>query len=823
MAKLTLNDVSNITGNPTSAAATINNNSDAIETALENTLSRDGTSPNEMNADLDMNSNRILNLPEPVNASEPLRLQDLIDFNGGGSIGGGGGIGAIDIESRVIAISQEIESDINIIQTHGCRVFGDGGGAVYKRAAVEPGHFAKFQSADGAWWEQDGTEINPRQFGASGVLADDTAAFTEAAVTINQGPYRTLRINGEFFVNNTFTFTKDAVAIIGDGPRASLIHMQAAQDLFRFEDIDPSVGSFLYFTVRDLGITYDGAGALPLAGTMFKLTRCLRGYFTNLHLAGAYQTFDINGGGELFFDDITAVAGGWPSVATGSFLFRTRKTAPANNSPSEIFINNFNWKGFGSAPNYTLENCIIINDGDGIFFSNGHCGFSWNSVLWIRPTDINTAIQGMSFDNVFFDGAFGGDPNSAAILIDGPLSPACVGHSFLNCNASLHDGDGIKIDMSTLRDFRWIGSTIGHSGKRAINVINGDRIQIKDSYFEQNNRSNGGFNCIDLASSEDSHIIGNHIVTVPGAPIHPIGLNIASTCNNTIVMGNTILGHTTQLTNLDVFSQRALNVGETNFVQRGGGVFSVTRSNASTNGVVNVSRIIAESTGDMVNGFGPSESFRIRDTGIGETEIARIDAIRTGADNTGDLVLNAVNAGSVVPVARAVASTSALSLPGGRLQFPVVQNLSSDATTLDDYREGLWTPAITFTTPGDLSVTYSAQNGSYVKVGGLVMASFNIVTSSFTHTTASGSFTLTGIPFTSANLGVDVRYSGSCQWGGITMSAGYTDLVTSLASNAVTVTIGASGSAVGSTALAASNVPSGGLVLLRGTLVYRAA
>ena len=62
MAKLTLADVSNILGNPTSAANTINNNSNLIEQALENTLSRDGTSPNQMNSDLDMNNNDVLNV-----------------------------------------------------------------------------------------------------------------------------------------------------------------------------------------------------------------------------------------------------------------------------------------------------------------------------------------------------------------------------------------------------------------------------------------------------------------------------------------------------------------------------------------------------------------------------------------------------------------------------------------------------------------------------------------------------------------------------------------------------------------------------------------
>lgn len=79
MAKLTLNDVSNMS-NELSYSLTINNNSAAIEDALENTLSRDGTTPNQMEADLDMNSNRILNLPAPNSGGEPIRLGDLSDL-----------------------------------------------------------------------------------------------------------------------------------------------------------------------------------------------------------------------------------------------------------------------------------------------------------------------------------------------------------------------------------------------------------------------------------------------------------------------------------------------------------------------------------------------------------------------------------------------------------------------------------------------------------------------------------------------------------------------------------------------------------------------
>lgn len=62
MAKLTLADVTNIGGNPTSAANVINNNNDLVEQALENTLSRNGSTPNQMLVDLDMNGNDLINV-----------------------------------------------------------------------------------------------------------------------------------------------------------------------------------------------------------------------------------------------------------------------------------------------------------------------------------------------------------------------------------------------------------------------------------------------------------------------------------------------------------------------------------------------------------------------------------------------------------------------------------------------------------------------------------------------------------------------------------------------------------------------------------------
>src|SRR5260370_11407076 len=73
--KITLGSVGNIDN---SLLTTINNNNALITTAFDNTLSRDGTTPNQMFATLDMNSFQVLNLPSPATVNSPARLVDVV-------------------------------------------------------------------------------------------------------------------------------------------------------------------------------------------------------------------------------------------------------------------------------------------------------------------------------------------------------------------------------------------------------------------------------------------------------------------------------------------------------------------------------------------------------------------------------------------------------------------------------------------------------------------------------------------------------------------------------------------------------------------------
>ena len=153
---------------------------------------------------------------------------------------------------------------------------------------------------------------------------------------------------------------------------------------------------------------------------------------------------------------------------------------------------------------------------------------------------------------------------------------------------------------------------------------------------------------------------------------------------------------------------------------------------------------------------------------------------------------------------------------GGQIKFPTTQNPSSDANTLDDYKEGTWTPTLTFATPGDLSVSYVSNTGQYTKIGRMVVLSFQIVTSSFTWTTASGNAVINGVPFA---IPSGFATPGTAWFQGIT-KAGYTQFAPTANPGTSTLLVRASGSGQASGTVRAADMPSGGVVEIRGTAIY---
>ena len=134
---------------------------------------------------------------------------------------------------------------------------------------------------------------------------------------------------------------------------------------------------------------------------------------------------------------------------------------------------------------------------------------------------------------------------------------------------------------------------------------------------------------------------------------------------------------------------------------------------------------------------------------------------------------------------------------------------------------GSFTPTITFATPGDLSVAYSTQVGTYTRIADRVFVTFSIVTSTFTHTTASGAMSIGGFPL-SMSEGTGALAMGSLAWSGIT-KANYTDVVPQVNNGSANIFLSASGSGQARANIAPADMPTGGTVQLYGAVSFKVA
>lgn len=211
------------------------------------------------------------------------------------------------------------------------------------------------------------------------------------------------------------------------------------------------------------------------------------------------------------------------------------------------------------------------------------------------------------------------------------------------------------------------------------------------------------------------------------------------------------------------------------------------------------------STGDGATVIAPNA---VTNTKAADVPTSTIKGRVTAA--TGDPEdLTASQARTVLGLATTDSPTfTAVTLTDGQVVFPATQVPSANANTLDDYEKGTWTPVITFTTPGDLSVTHSTQIGNYVKIGDAIDISCEIQTSVFTHTTASGELVVNGVPFTSG-----YTVESTLQFQGIT-KASYTQFALQWAAATASLRGRASGSGQTLAAFTAADMPTGGTVRL---------
>lgn len=135
--------------------------------------------------------------------------------------------------------------------------------------------------------------------------------------------------------------------------------------------------------------------------------------------------------------------------------------------------------------------------------------------------------------------------------------------------------------------------------------------------------------------------------------------------------------------------------------------------------------------------------------------------------------------------------------------------------------EGVWTPAMSFATQGDLGVVYGVNVGRYYRFLNLVYVTFAMETSNFNYTTSSGEFRVLGLPFpsgTASSLGGGIHF-GNLSFEGIVM-AGFTQFTPAAVAGNSYLVITGSGESQTMTGLTTTQVGAGTQKKLYGSLLY---
>jgi hypothetical protein len=236
--------------------------------------------------------------------------------------------------------------------------------------------------------------------------------------------------------------------------------------------------------------------------------------------------------------------------------------------------------------------------------------------------------------------------------------------------------------------------------------------------------------------------------------------NVGVISNGTGTTANILLYNTSDPANASIMQMRSSSDGGLHGIQS---TATGTGTTLPLNFYIGGSeRLRIDTNGNLFLGATSSASNSTKLLSYTTADQSGITINATNASQTNDVVLirNTRNTSNGTYNALAVYNDGAsayrfqltdggnIGLFGGQIKFPATQVASADANTLDDYEEGTWTPVLTDGT-NNVS-TYYYQQGSYIKIGKMVMISCTI--SVFNKGSISGSaMRITGLPFSATS------------------------------------------------------------------------
>lgn len=432
MSKLGLSDVGSLQNEQT-ALATINNNTDILEQAFDNSLSRDGTVPNSMEADLDMNSNRLLNLAAPIEDTDAARYGDISSLQTEVDALVLDGITfdtAVDVVAKQIGLidtklsltTASINANINVVRTLGFSVIDDQGGATYKRISTpSPARLWHVQSGDGSWWEIVDEKLNMKAIGAiSDFSTNNDSILAAGATAISLGLYNKhlyFPPTGTYNFGSSWDLSGMEDYIISGGGCSGVSHLGAHSCLC----FTGTSGSAINATeakgiqIRDIDLAYSAAFGGILLNISCVSSVWNKNRFQNLHfykrtgtgpfscsLIFAYRSVDNYYESIRFSHATSGVVGALNGISGANSAAATFVHCDFVYVTQPIINPGLNWVFYGCRfePSFTLAPATIFGDS-----ATDIEGLSFHGCSFSDPT--NAAGTWIDVHNWFGGGCFG--------------------------------------------------------------------------------------------------------------------------------------------------------------------------------------------------------------------------------------------------------------------------------------------------------------------------------------------------------------------------------------------------------------------------------